>query len=199
MSDLPDPLQHRTADNPIEGLFLQRWSPRAMTGEAISQADLARLFEAARWAPSTYNEQEWRFLYGHRDTEHWTTFFNLLMEANQAWCANAGVLVLVISKKTFAKNGKPNPVHTFDAGLATQNLLLQAASMELVAHPMAGFNRSQTQSVLRIPDDYAVEAMIAIGHPGQIDDLPEPMRAGERKPTGRKPIGEFTAAGHFSF
>ena len=84
-----------------------------------------RLFEAARWAPSTYNEQEWRFLYAANGRRHWPTFFGLLMEANQLWCKNASVLVVVLSHKVFTRNGNPNPVHTFDAGLASQNLLLQ--------------------------------------------------------------------------
>ncbi len=90
----PDPLSVRQADHPIQPLFLQRWSSRAMNGQPVSASDLARLFEAARWAPSTYNEQEWRFLYAHRDGPHWPTFFDLLMEANQVWCRQAGVLVV---------------------------------------------------------------------------------------------------------
>src|SRR5688500_12082224 len=111
MASLPDPLQHRTADHPIEQLFLRRWSPRAMTGAPVRQADLMRLFEAARWAPSTYNEQEWRFLYAHREGPHWQRFMGILAEANQTWCENAGVLIVGLSRKFFARNGKPNPGH----------------------------------------------------------------------------------------
>ena len=81
--------EHRTPDYPIEPLLLDRWSPRSMSGEPLDEAELMRLFEAARWAPSTYNEQEWRFLYARRDTPHWPAFFGLLMEANQAWCDRA--------------------------------------------------------------------------------------------------------------
>src|SRR5438094_993727 len=107
MSQLPDPEDHRKADYPIESLFIRRWSPRSMTGEPLTETELMRLFEAARWAPSTYNEQEWRFLYARRETPHWQIFFDLLMEANQLWCRNAAVLVVVLARKTFTRNNKP--------------------------------------------------------------------------------------------
>lgn len=198
MTSLPDPLSHRSADHPVDDLFLKRWSPRAMTGEAISQEDLNCLLEAARWAPSTYNEQEWRYLYAHRDTEHWQTFFDLLMEANQAWCKDAGVLIVITSKKTFTRNGKPNGVHSFDAGASFENLALQGASMGLVIHGMAGFNRNIAQQELDIPDDYHVDAMVAVGHPGDPDNLPDKYGEMDRNPSGRKPISEISCEGPFS-
>ena len=198
MSSLPDALSHRQADHPIETIFLKRWSPRAMSGEPISADDLNRLLEAARWAPSTYNEQEWRFLYAHRDTEHWPVFFNLLMEANQVWCKNAGVLLLVVSHKVFERNGKPNPVHTFDSGAAFENFCLQGAAMGLVVHGMAGFDRGKARRDLNIPDDYEVEAMVAVGHHGKVDELPKELQERE-SPSGRKPIDQISCAGPFRF
>lgn len=198
MSQLPDPLEHRSADHPIEELFLKRWSPRAFSGQAVSQAELSRLLEAARWAPSTYNEQEWRFLYAHRDGPHWPAFFGLLVDLNQAWCQHAGVLIVVVSHKVFARNGKPNPVHTFDSGLASQNLLLQATAMNLAAHAMAGFDRGKARIALKVPDDFDVEAMIAIGHPGDPATLPPELRERE-VPSGRRPIAEISCEGPFSF
>src|SRR2546428_3615641 len=140
MSQLPNPEDHRKPDHPIDLLFIRRWSPRAMSGEPLSEKEFLTLFEAARWAPSTYNEQEWRFLYARRDTPHWFTFFDLLVEGNQAWCKNAAVLVVVLAHKVFAKNGKPNPVHLFDCGSAWENVALQATAMGLVAHGMQGFD-----------------------------------------------------------
>jgi nitroreductase len=198
MSQLPNALEHRRSDHEIEPLFLKRWSPRAMNGEPVNEATLSRLFEAARWAASSYNEQEWRFLYAHRNSSHWETFFGLLMEANQVWCAKAGVLMVVVSKKTFTRNGKPNGVHSLDTGMAVGNLLLQTASLELVGHGMAGFNASAARQQLQIPEDFQVECMIAIGHPGNPLDLPESYRAMEI-PSGRKPIDEFAKAGPFAF
>jgi nitroreductase len=197
MGQLPDPLEHRKPDHPIEPLFLARWSPRALSGEPITDAELLRLLEAARWAPSTYNEQEWRFLYARRDTAHWPAFFGLLAEANQAWCGRAAVLMVVLSHKLFARNGKPNPVHTFDAVAAFENLALQGAAMGLVVHGMAGFDRGRARATLGVPEDYDVEAMVAMGRPGDPDELPPELRARE-VPSGRSPIAEIAREGPFA-
>lgn len=199
MTDLPNPLEHRSADHPIEELFLRRWSPRAMTGEAISEDHLNRLFEAARWAPSTYNEQEWRFLYATSGSNEWPLFFDLLTEGNQAWCNKAGALIVGLSCRNFARNGKPNPVHTLDVGLATQNLLLQGAAMGLVCHGMAGFDRSKARAALGVPEDHDVEVMIAVGHPGRIEELPESYQEMDRNPSGRKSLDEIRRRGRFAF
>jgi nitroreductase len=198
MAELFDASKVRTPDHPIEPLFLRRWSPRAMSGEPLSDGELLSLFEAARWAPSTYNEQEWRFLYARRDTPHWPTFFDLLNEGNRAWCGRAAVLGVVLSHKVFRRNGKPNPVHTFDAGLAYQNLALQGAAMGLVVHGMQGFDFDRGRRELGVPDDYSVDAMFAVGRPGDVADLPEALRERE-KPSSRKPVAEFTREGPFSF
>src|SRR5215470_2440981 len=113
MSQLPKPEDFRKADFPIEPLFPRRWSPRSMSGEPITEKEMLTLFEAARWAPSTYNEQEWRFLYARRDTPQWPLFFNLLMEGNRAWCKQAALLSVVVAHKVFQQTNKPNPVHVF--------------------------------------------------------------------------------------
>lgn len=198
MTEHPNPTHIQTPDHPIEPLFIRRWSPRAMSGEAIAPATLATLFEAARWAPSSYNEQEWRFLYAHRDGPHWPTFFALLAEGNRVWCERAGVLVVVLSHRVFARNGKPNPVHSYDTGAAWQNLALQGAAMGLVVHGMMGFDYDLARASLAVPDDYAVEAMIAIGHPGDPAALPESLRQIE-VPSQRKPVSELVREGKFSF
>ncbi len=198
MPKLPDATKVRKADYPIHPIFLKRWSPRAMSGEALSEQELMTLFEAARWAPSTYNEQEWRFLFARNGGANWEIFFGLLMEANQVWCAKAALLVVVLSKKTFTMNGKPNPVHTFDSGAAFENLALQGAEMGLVVHGMAGFDRDKARTQLKVPDDYSVEAMIAIGKPGDPALLPPELRDRE-VPTGRKPVAEIAREGTFSF
>jgi nitroreductase len=196
MAKLPNPLEFRKPDHEIETIFLKRWSPRAMSGAPVAPGDLYRLFEAARWAPSTYNEQEWRYLYAYRDTQHWKVFFDVLLPANQAWCANAGVLVVVIAHKVFALNGQPNPVYHFDAGASAENLMLQGAQMRLVVHAMAGFDAQKARAALRVPDDWEVLAMIAIGHPGDPDELPAPLRERE-VPTLRKTVAEIAWEGGF--
>lgn len=193
----PDPTVLRTPDHPIEPLFIRRWSPRAMSGEPLSDQELRTLFEAARWAPSTYNEQEWRFLYARRDTPHWPVFFDLLAEGNKSWCHRAAVLVVVLARKVFTRNGRPNPVHLFDAGAAWENLALQATVMTLVAHGMAGFDFEKARSALRVPAEYAVAAMAALGRPGDPAELPETLRRIEQ-PSGRKPLAELICEGPFT-
>ena len=197
MAELPDPLQHRQAAHRIETLFLRRWSPRAMAGAPVTAEMLARLFEAARWAPSTYNEQEWRFRYAHRDTPHWRTFSDLLLEANQKWCKDAGVLVAIFAKKTFTKGGKTNPVHKFDCGCAFENLALQGAAMGLVVHGMAGFHWERAGAALRAPDDVEIAAMCAIGLPGDPANLP-PELAEREVPSGRRAIEDTAGEGPFA-
>lgn len=198
MSQLPRAEQHRRADFPIEPLFVRRWSPRSMSGEPLSEEEMFTLFEAARWAPSTYNEQEWRFLYARRDTPSWPLFFDLLVEGNRAWCKDSALLAVVLAHKVFQKNGKPNPVHLFDCGAAFQNLALQGTAMGLVVHGMQGFDFDKARTVLAVPDDYAVAAMFAVGHPGDPDKLPEALRQRE-VPSGRRPIRELMHEGVFGF
>lgn len=191
-------LDHRKAEYPIEDIFVARWSPRAMTGEPLSDGEIKTLFEAGRWAPSTYNEQEWRFLYARRDTPQWQTFFDLLVEGNQAWCKNAAMLVVVVAHKVFALNGKPNPVHLFDVGAAFENIALQGTAMGLVVHGMQGFDFARAHSALQVPEDYAVAAMFAAGRPAEPEALPEPLRERE-KPSDRKPVTQIVCEGPFAF
>jgi nitroreductase len=193
-----DALESRKADYPIEPLFLRRWSPRAMSGQPLSDDQMHTLFEAARWAPSTYNEQEWRFLYARRDTPQWPVFFDLLVEGNREWCRQAALLVVVLAHKVFSKNGKPNPVHLFDSGCAFENLALQGAAMGLVVHGMQGFDFDKARTALGVPDDYAVAAMFAAGRPADVSVLPEKLRERE-KPSDRKPIAQIICEGGFAF
>lgn len=198
MKALPKAEDYRAADYPVESVILRRWSPRAMNGKPLTDAEMLTLFEAARWAPSTYNEQEWRFLYARRDTPQWPLFFNLLMEGNRPWCQKAGLLAVVLAHKVFQRTGQPNPVHLFDCGCAFENLALQGTAMGLVVHGMAGFDFEKARGDLEVPDDYAIAAMFAAGHPGDPGDLPEEMRKME-VPSGRRMVGESIREGMFSF
>ncbi len=187
---------YREAEYPIEDLFIKRWSPRAMSGEMLSPNEIGSLFEAARWAPSCFNEQPWRFLYAQSDSDQWPLFFDLLVEANQVWAKNSGMLIVVISKRAFAHNGKPNNSHSLDTGSAWQSLALQASVMGLVAHGMAGFDYDRARSVLKVPDDFSVEMMIAVGRPGDQSELPEDLRNKEA-PSGRLSVAEISFSGTF--
>ncbi|TVQ81321.1 MAG: nitroreductase [Phycisphaeraceae bacterium] len=191
-----DTSKHRKPDHQILDVFPKRWSPRAMSAEPVSREEWSRLLEAARWSPSSYNEQPWRFVYAFRDTAHWSKLFDLLVEANQAWAQDAGVLALIVSKKTFSKNNSPNAVHVFDAGSAWQSLALQGISLGLVVHGMAGFDWDRARKDLNIPDDFSICAMLAVGKPGDPANLPEGYREMEQ-PSPRKPISEWSAEGKF--
>ena len=191
-----DVSEFRTPEHEIDPLFVQRWSPRAMSGESLDEAELMRLFEAARWAPSCFNEQPWRFLYARRDDEHWSKFFELMVEGNQGWAKRAAALVVVVSYTKFSHNGKPDRFHSFDTGAAWENLALQATLRGLVVHGMGGFDADGARRILEIPEEYAVEAMIAIGRPGKKEDLPEALQQREQ-PSDRKPLSELVMNGKF--
>lgn len=186
------------AEYPVDELFLDRWSPRAMSGEAVTDEELMTLFEAARWAPSSYNNQPWRMLYARRDTEHWPVFLGLLVEGNRVWAQDAAALVLFVSKETFDFNGQPYPTHSFDTGAAWENLALQATLTGLVTHGMQGFDYERARTELHIPEGFRVEAMIAVGRPGDPAKLPEQVRAREA-PSSRKSLSEITCEGAFRF
>ncbi|MGZ5490265.1 MAG: nitroreductase family protein [Nitrososphaeraceae archaeon] len=186
----------RKVENNINPLFVNRWSPRAMSGEEISHDDLMGLFEAARWAPSSYNNQPWRFIYAKRNTDHWQRLFSLLVEGNKTWAKNAAVIVVVISRKNFEFNEKPAITHQFDAGAAWENLALEATSRELVTHGMQGFDFNEARKVLGIPDSFDVMAMIAIGKLGQKENLPRDLQEKEY-PSNRKPLEEIIMEGRF--
>ena len=188
--------RHRQPDHPVETLIYHRWSPRAMSGERLSKAELMRLFEAARWAPSSFNEQPWRFVYAERGGEHWPRFFGLLSEGNRRWAGAAAVLVVVLSRTTFERNGNPSRTHSYDTGAAWQNLALQCSRMGLVVHGMAGFDYEKARDVLEAPAEFSVEAMIAAGRPAPVEVLPESLRERE-VPSGRKPVTELAFPGVF--
>lgn len=188
--------QYRNPDFDIEPLFAQRWSPRAMSGEALAQDELMSLFEAARWAPSSFNGQPWRFLYATRDSAHWDRFFGLLAEPNQQWCHRAAALIVVVSRTTYERNGKPAGTHTYDSGAAWQNLALQGSLKGLVVHGMQGFDYKRAARELNVPEDHQVEAMAAVGRPGSKTDLPEGFQDKEQ-PSPRKPVKEIAFEGAF--
>ncbi|MGH8165051.1 MAG: nitroreductase family protein, partial [Rhodanobacteraceae bacterium] len=188
----------RQAEHPIERLIIDRWSPRAMSGEPIAPEELFRLFEAARWAPSSFNAQQWRALYVRRETEQWPLFFQLLSEGNQSWAEHAAALVVFISRRNFDHNEKLSVTHSYDCGAAWQSFALQGFSQGLVVHGMEGFDYERARTELQIPDTFQVEAMAAVGWPGAKEALPEKLQARE-SPNDRRKISASICEGRFAF
>jgi nitroreductase len=190
----------RQPDHPVAELFVERWSPRAFTGEAIPDATLSTLFEAARWAASSYNSQPWQFVYAKREEPAFAPILSTLSERNQAWAHQAAALIVVTSNTLFTPPGKsapePWPTHAFDSGAAWANLALQAQLSGWHAHAMAGFDGAKVRDKLAVPPAYDIHAVVAIGRRGDKSLLPEAFRAAET-PNGRKPIEAFVHRGRF--
>jgi nitroreductase len=189
-------IERRTTEFEIEPMIVGRWSPRAMSGERLAESDFMRLFEAARWAPSSGNRQPWRFAYARRGTPPWERFLGLLDEGNRVWASAAAALIVVASRTVTERDRSPARTHAFDTGAAWQNLALQGASQGLVVHGMAGFDYDRAREVARVPAEYDVQAMVAVGVPGDPDALPERLRKRET-PSARRPVREFAFEGAF--
>lgn len=188
----------RQADHPIDPLFTNRWSPRSFTGEEVPLDVLHTVLEAARWAPSASNAQPWRFLVARHGDANWAKFIALLNGRNARWANRASALVLIVSAKEVERNGErgPNNSHSFDAGAAWANFAHQATLLGWHTHGIGGYNRDLARETLGIPEDFALEALIALGRQGGVDTLDEDFHAQE-KPNARKPLAEIVFAGAF--
>lgn len=183
---------------PIAELIARRWSPRALDPDRpVSRDHLLALLEAARWAPSCFGDQPWRYLVWDRfrDPAGWRQAFECLAEGNQVWVKNAPLLLLAVAAPNFAHNGQPNRWAQYDTGAASENLCLQATALGLVAHQMGGFDPDQAKARFDIPVDHVCMAMIAVGHPGAVETLPEVLRDKERAPRERKSLDRFVFEG----
>lgn len=185
----------RNADHPIEPLILNRWSPRAMSGEPLPAGTLERLFEAARWAPSANNRQPWRFVYAAQGTPEFDSLFETLTQGNRSWCKRAGALI-VLASRALTEDGKPMKTHAFDAGAAWMAFALQGAALGLVVHAMAGFDYQAAASAVSLPEAHEVRCMIAVGVPGDLQELPPQYQERETQ-SGRDPQASFVFAGRF--
>ena len=180
----------KTDFDKLDRMFIERWSPRAFQSNPIAVEDIKTLFEAARWSPSCFNEQPWRFVYANQP-EDLQIFRTVLTEKNQRWANNAPLLVLVFSKKCFTQNDKPNRWADFDAGAAWMALTLQANKLGLYTHGMAGFSAEKAYAVTAVnPDEYNVICAVAIGKLGDRNRLPDDLRQRE-VPNDRKLIDEI--------
>lgn len=180
----------------IEAVIGRRWSPRAFSARPVEREKLLSLFEATRWAPSSNNDQPWSFIVGTaEDTEGHGRLAACLNERNRRWAERAPVLVLSVARMRMARSGRENRHAFHDVGLAVGNLLVQATAMGLYVHQMAGFDREAARRTLGIPEGHEAVAAIALGYPGDPNELPEDLRERERAPRERKPVGEFLFSG----
>jgi nitroreductase len=183
---------------PIQDLIRNRWSPRAFSDKAVSAETLKSLFEAARWAPSSNNEQPWVYLVATKeDAENFQKMLSILVEFNVTWAKHAPVLALSVAKLTFSKSDAPNRVAFHDVGAASSQLTLEAVARGLLVHQMAGYDVEKARKVFEIPAGWDPVAAIAIGYPGDPATLPEPYKERETAPRVRKPISEFVMSGRW--
>ncbi len=189
----PAPIAH-----PIHQFLHHRWSPRAFSDKPIPPEILRSLFEAARWAPSSSNEQPWAFIVATRDEqENHARLLSTLVEFNQNWAKHAPVLAIAVSELAFARTGKPNRNAFYDTGAAVAGLSLEATSQGLFVHQMAGFDPHTAIELFEIPSGWEPIAAFVIGYPGDVESLPEPLRQRELAPRARKPLESFVMGGHW--
>jgi nitroreductase len=189
---------YRKPSKKIEDLFWHRFSPRALSGEVLKEETILTVLEAARFAPSAFNEQPWRFIYSLQNDKAWQDIFNCLVDFNKSWAMKSAALIIILAKNNFSHNNKNNQTAQFDTGAAWQNLALQARALGLVAHGMSGFDYDKIKESFKISDDYTVIAIVALGLPGDINDLSEELREKE-KPSNRHEVEKISSRDSFNF
>ncbi len=189
-------MESNKAFEEIQESITSRFSPLAFSEKPVEPEKIIAMFEAARWAPSSFNEQPWRFIYAVRENHSiFESLLDCLVEGNRIWARNAPMLVLSVAKINFSSNNKNNKYAFHDVGLATGNLLNQATYMGLVTHPMGGFSVAKAKENLLIPEGFEPVAMIAIGYHGNVKDLPEDLRSRELSTRMRKPLQDIVYPG----
>jgi nitroreductase len=183
-------------DHPVHELIAERWSPYAFADRPVAREDLISLFEAARWAPSSYNEQPWSYIVATRDdADGFAKLLSCLVEGNQAWAKAAPVLALGCTSKRFARNGQPNAAAEHDLGLGSGNLVLEATARGLVVHQMIGIVPDRARVVYQVPEGVQPLTGLAIGYAGDPAALPENLRPRDAARRPRKPLSAFVFAG----
>ena len=181
-----------TPDHPIHELIARRWSPYAFADRAVAEDDIRSLFEAARWAASSYNEQPWRYIVATKaNAEAFARLLSCLVEPNQTWAQAAPVLALGCTSLKFARNGQPNSAAHHDLGLAGASLALEATARGLSVHQMIGIVPDRARELYEIPADVQPLTALAIGYAASPDSAPEKLRDRDLAPRPRKPLSEF--------
>lgn len=180
------------SEYPLLNVIRERWSPRAFSKDSIPEKELYTLFEAARWAPSCFNDQPWFYIYSTREEpENFSRLLQCLVEQNQVWARDAAVLVLTIARRQFSTRNRENRHAFHDLGMSLMNLILQATAQGIFTHPMAGFMGERAREVLSIPEGYEPVTAIALGYPGKLKDLPPDLQEKEKEQRERKELWEF--------
>lgn len=187
-------LKHAPRFGGVLDVILNRWSPRAYSNKQVPAEILKEVFEAARWAASSYNEQPWRFLVGRRGDETYKKILESLVEFNQGWAKSAPVLILSAAKKTFSHSGEANKFGLHDTGAATAYIALQLTALGLHMHSMAGLDPDKARRAFNIPDDFEIGAATALGYLGDPETLPDQLKQQDTSPRQRKPQDEFVFA-----
>ena len=186
-------LKPAVTSQPIDPLIQKRWSGRAFVeNQPVSREQIIALLEAARWAPSCWNDQPWRYIVFDRfhNKDAWQKAFECLSEGNQKWVIQAPVLLIAFADTRFTRNGKPNRWGQHDTGAASTSLCLQAASMGLMAHQMGGYDRDKVRETFAVPDQFDIMSMIAVGYPANEDQINPDELERELEPRERAPLGE---------
>ena len=185
-------------DHPIHELLAARWSPYGYAPRPLPEEDLRSLFEAARWAPSSYNEQPWRYLVARREDESaFAAALDCLVEANQQWARDASVLVFTVAALEFERNGKANAKALHDVGLASAALTVEATSRGLVVHQMGGILPDQARETYGIPEGFEAVTALAIGYAADPADVTDTLRERDEAPRRRRPQAEFVFTGRW--
>lgn len=199
MISIETPIQKiAITSHPVHPLIAHRWSPRAFEDRPIGQDEINSLIEAARWAPSSVNEQPWRFIYAHRGENAFDLILSTFSDSNKVWAASAPLLILTLVKKTHSMNGNPNRSAHHDLGLAVANLSLQATHLGIGVHQIGGFSPAKAKESFNIPDDYEVVTGLVLGYFGSPDRLPDHLRERELAPRKRKELHEIAFHGAFN-
>jgi nitroreductase len=185
-------------DHPVHDFIVKRWSPRAFSKKPVPPEVLRSLFEAARWAASSYNDQPWSYIVATSDDkQNYSKMLGVLMDMNALWAKQAPVLAISVARQNFKHNGTPNRVALHDVGAANAQLTMEATSRGLLVHQMAGFHLDKAREVFGIPAGWEPVSAIAIGYPGDPETLPEKLREPELALRTRKPLSEFVMSGHW--
>lgn len=196
MPDL-EQVKHAVTELPVDETILRRWSPRAFSDKPVSDADLKTVFTAGTWAASSSNEQPWRFVVGRKGDATYEKIFNSLLPGNQTWAGAAPVLFAAFAKKTFTRGGKPNKVAMHDVGAACANIALEATSLGMHVHGMAGFDPVTLCAYFGVPEDFEPTACWALGFLGDPNNLGDQHKALEQAPRERRPISDVVFSEHW--